>query len=58
MQEINRIEIEKLLFSSEVVDTKVEQDTKELRILTTLSNHDSFVVKYDLTTRRKSYFVN
>jgi len=58
MQEINRIEIEKLLFNSKVVDTKVEQDKKELRVLTVLSNHDSFVVKYDLTTRRKSYFRN
>ena len=58
MQEINRIEIEKLLFNFEVVDTIVEQDKKELRILTTLSNRDRFLVKYDLKTRAKRYFRN
>lgn len=58
MQKINRTEIEKLLFDFEVVDTKVDQDKKELCILTTLSNRDSFLVKYDLKTRRKSYFIN
>jgi len=58
MQKINRAEIEKLLFNFQVVKTKVEQDKKELRVFTTLSNRDSFLVKYDLKTRRKSYFRN
>ena len=58
MQKINREKIEKMLVDFDVVNTKVEQDKKELRILTTLSNRDSFLVKYDLKTRMKSYFVN
>ncbi len=58
MQKINRAEIETMLLNFNVVNTKVEQDKKELRILTTLSNRDSFLVKYDLKTRSKSYFVN
>ena len=58
MQKINRAEIEKLLLNFEVLNTKIEQDKKELRILTTLSNQDRFLVKYDLTTRKKSYFMN
>ena len=58
MQKINRAEIEKLLFNFQVVKTKVEQDKKELRVFTTLSNRDSFLVKYDLRTRQKSYFLN
>ena len=58
MQKIKREKIEKLLTDFDVVNTKVEQDKKELRILTTLSNRDCFLVKYDLKTRRKSYFVN
>jgi len=58
MQKINRAEIEKLLFNFQVVKTKVEQDKKELRVFTTLSNRDSFLVKYDLKTRMKSYYMN
>ena len=58
MQKINREQIEKLLTDFSVENTSIEQDKKELRILTTLSNRDCFLVKYDLETRRKSYFRN
>ena len=58
MQKINRSEIEKMLLNFKVVETKVEQDKKELRILTTLSNHDRFLVRYNVKTRHKTYFLN
>jgi len=58
MQKINRSEIEKMLLDFEVIDTKVEQDNKELIIQTTLSNRDRFLVKYNVKTRNKTYYLN
>ena len=58
MQKINRAEIEKLLLHFDVINTKVEQDAEELRVITTLSNRNRFLVRYDVKTRKKTYYLN
>jgi len=57
VKEITRDEAEELFLNSEVLDTNVESNDKELCILTTLSDNTSCLVKYDTEDHSKSYFV-
>jgi len=56
-RKINRDDIGRILFKIPVIDTRVEQDKKELRVYLTLSNHYVLLVKYDVKNRSKSYYI-
>ena len=56
MKQMSRREAEALFHRSKIISTDIEQDTKEMRILLTLSNDCGFLVKYDLVNHKKSYF--
>lgn len=57
MKQITRQEAEALFLTSKVVSSNVEQDKGEMRILMTLSDDRSFLVRYGLLDRMKRYFL-
>ena len=57
MKQMTRHEAETLFSKSKIIASNIEQDSKEMRILLTLSDNCGFLVKYDLLTRQKTYFI-
>lgn len=57
MKKITREQAEQLFLVSNVLNTKVEQDTNQLRVFMTLSGNKSCLVKFDLKTQQKTYFL-
>ena len=57
MKQITREEAEKLFLDYQAVNTNIEHDSCELRVFSTLSNRQSFLVRYDIKEHRKSYFI-
>ena len=57
MKQITRNEAEKLINKTNVISTDVEQDKKEMRIIMQLADNNSFLVKYDILGKTKSYFL-
>ena len=53
---MSRESAERLLEKQVVVNTKVEQDKKEMRIFIELADGNYFLVKYDLLSKNKTYF--
>lgn len=56
MDQLSREKAELLLEKEVVVNTKIEQDKKEMRIFIELADGNYFLVKYDLLAKSKSYF--
>ena len=56
MDQMSRESAERLLEKQVVVNTKVEQDKKEMRIFIELADGNYFLVKYDLLSKNKTYF--
>jgi hypothetical protein len=57
MKKITRKQAEQLMLKHKVVKTNVNNDKRELRVIFTLSNAVSFLVKYDVKKRCKSYYL-
>ena len=57
MKKISREQAEKLFIEANVLNTKVEQDEKELRVSMTLSGNKSCLIKFDLKNQQKTYFL-
>jgi len=57
MKKISREQAEQLLLDSKVIDTKIEQTKSELRVSMNLSGNKSCLIKYDVQTQKKSYFI-
>ena len=55
MKKISREEAESLFTTSEVLNTKIEQDKNHLSVIMTLSDHRVCHVTYDFKSRQKSY---
>lgn len=58
MKKISREQAEQLFLNSNVLQSKVEQDKKELRVFMSLSGNKSCLVKYDLKKQTKTYFLD
>jgi hypothetical protein len=58
MKKITREQAEQLFLVSNVLNTNVEQDKKELRVSMTLSGNKSCLVKFDLIKQQKTYFLD
>ena len=57
MEQITRTKAEKLMLKYKVVKTDVKQIKHKLCVFFTLSNNKSFLVKYDVRKRNKSYYL-
>ena len=57
MKQITRHEAETLFNTWKITASRIEQDDAEMRVLFRLSNHRSFVVKYNFLDHQKSYFL-
>jgi hypothetical protein len=57
MKKITREQAEQLFLVSSVLNTKVEQDEKELRVSMNLSGNKSCLVKFDFKNQQKTYFL-
>ena len=57
MQKISREQAEQLFIESNVLNTKVEQDDKELRVSMTLSGNKSCLIKFNVKNQQKTYFL-
>lgn len=57
MKKISRREAETLIQAENILDSNVVQDQDEMRILLTLSNNQTFLLKYDLHAHDKSYYL-
>ena len=55
---LSREEAEKLINSSDVVSTSLNQKQKEIQIRMELSNSQTCVVTYDRRTHEKSYHLD
>ncbi len=58
MKKISREQAEQLFIESNVLNTRVEQDENELRVSLTLSDNKSCLIKFDVKSRQKSYFLD
>jgi hypothetical protein len=57
MKKISRIQAERLMIKHKVIKTKVTNDKRELSVIFTLSNSVSFLIKYDVKKRDKTYYL-
>lgn len=57
MKEISRKDVQKILAKYRVVKTCTFQKKGELEVAFFLSDHHSFVVRYDRKKQRKRYFI-
>jgi len=57
MKKISRREAETIIQASSIVDSNVVQDQNEMRVLLTLTNDQTFLLRYDLHDHNKSYFI-
>lgn len=57
MKKITREQAEQLFEKENVINSKIEQDKNELCISMTLSNNKSCLIKFDIKSRQKSYFL-
>jgi len=57
MIQISREEAEKLFLESEVINTKIQQDKNELRVIMTLSDNQTCHVSYNFKSKEKTYLL-
>jgi hypothetical protein len=58
MKKISREQAEQLFSDANVLNTKVEQDENELRVSMTLSGNKSCLIKFDVKSQQKTYFLD
>ena len=58
MKKISRERAEQLFIEANVINTKVEQDKNELRVSMTLSGNKSCLIKFDVKSQQKTYFLD
>lgn len=58
MNKLSREKLEQLMQDKNVVNTKIEENKKELRIYLEMADGQRFVVKYDRVNQSKSYFLD
>jgi hypothetical protein len=58
MNKLSREKLEQLMQDKSVVNTKIEENKKELRIYLVMADGQRFVVKYDRVNQSKSYFLD
>jgi len=58
MNKLSREKLEQLMQDKSVVNTKIEENKKELRIYLEMADGQRFVVKYDRLNQSKSYFLD
>ncbi len=57
MKEITRSEAEVLFLMHSVKDRAVKQTNQELSIVMAISDSDNLIVRYNIPTREKRYFL-
>ncbi len=57
MKKITREQAEQLFLSSDVINSKVEQNKDELRVSMSLTGNKSCLIKYNITNHTKTYFL-
>ena len=57
MNKLSREKVEQLMQDKNVVNTKIVEDKKELRIYLELADGKCFIVKYDRDNHSKTYFI-
>jgi hypothetical protein len=58
MKQISREQAEQLFHDTEVINSQIEQDKGQLRVIMTLSSHQSCHVMYDFKSKKKTYFLD
>ena len=58
MREISREQAEQLFDNTEVINSQIHQDKDQLRVVMTLSSHQSCHVTYNFKSKQKSYFLD
>ena len=57
MKKISREQAEKLFLESKVLNSKIEQNENELRVSMILSGNISCLIKFDVKSQQKTYFL-
>jgi hypothetical protein len=57
MIKISREQAEKLFLDSEVIDTRIQQDKNELRVIMKLSDNQTCHVSYNFKSKEKTYLL-
>jgi len=58
MKKISREQAEQLFIDTEVIESRIQQDKEKLRVIMTLSSHQSCHVMYDFKSKKKTYFLD
>jgi hypothetical protein len=58
MKKISREQAEKLFIDTEVINSSIQQDKDQLRVVMTLSSHQSCHVTYDFKSKEKTYYLD
>jgi len=57
MKKISREQAEQLFIDTEVLNSSIHQDKDQLRVVMTLSSHQSCHVTYNFKSKKKTYFL-
>ncbi len=57
MKKISREQAEALFLDSEVINSSIQQDKDQLRVIMTLSTHQSCHVTYNFKSKEKTYYI-
>ena len=58
MKQISREQAEQLFIDTEVINSRIQQDKEQLRVIMTLSSHQSCHVMYDFKSKEKTYYLD
>lgn len=58
MKKISREQAEKLFIDTEVINSSIQQDKDQIRVVMTLSSHQSCHVTYDFKSKEKTYYLD
>ena len=58
MKKISREQAEQIFIESKVLNSKIDQDQSELRVSMTLSGNKSCLIKFDIKSQQKTYFLD
>jgi len=58
MKKISREQAEQLFLESKVLNSKIDQDQDELRVSMILSDNKSCLIKFDVKSQKKTYFLD
>jgi len=58
MKRISREQAEQLFIESKVLNSKIDQDQNELRVSMTLSGNKSCLIKFDVKSQQKTYYLD